>query len=818
MRWTRWILVLFVAFALLLGWLSFPPRWPKAEPLPTLTASFEKRCDVTRDRWDVPHIQATSQEAASYCWGHMQALDRGWQLDYLRRLAYGRVSEAYGSQHIVMDFTLRMMDFQRISSVWLKTLPQQEPRIHRLLQFFAWGINDGFRKLRNHPKRPYLWSRNYNPPPWRIQDTLVIILLQSFYQTRRTFTDDIQQTRLRLQLGEKRYRELYGDDKDLRPWDFSIIKPGEHKLVPKRHTALPLYPSHPQTLSSPQPESLQERQTKLATLAQWQRWLGPLQDTRGEGSNNWVVAASRSQSGHAMLANDPHLAISTPSFWYEVHIQAPNLNVLGVGVPGTPALVSGHNETLAWGITNGYSNTGDIVRIRPKQGTFQLENKTYKIESYRPWVWFKIWGIHVPIFFKSFERTALGPIIPLPWENDEKLLLRWTGFHMTEAPIKPGMLLMAAKRVDEANKIYQQWQLPCWNFVFADQQGNIGYRQVGLVARRKQGIYGFIDARDPAQRWQGFLKPDEMAFLLNPQRGYIATANNRTFPAHYPLFLGHTFIKGYRAQRIEQQLQAKAKLSLQDMQAIQLDAQVPGAVLLLDTMLQQIQQQKGSLSPLAQKAIPVLQGWNKQADREQIAPTLFRAWVWFLADAMFELDSQSNMALPKNIKPIEVWPGYEAMKRVLLGTLKPGSTKSVSVLLRSALEGAVQQLSAHLGPDMAKWYWKRYHLHKFHHQGGKHLTTRPPSQGASGDEHTVNLGESRGNGPYEVVSGPSYRFVVEMGPKIRAYGVLAGKNIDQAPQQLGTQQKLWLHGQYRPRPFYPEDIKKYQKSKTTLQW
>lgn len=622
-------------------------------------------------------------------------------------------------------------------------------------------------------------------------------------------------SRVKLQLGEKRYRELYGADDKLKVFDHLIIKPGEHPLAPfvgKGKTKVA-----PPSGTKPVPRRtmlFDEKSQMMRAFAEIQTLVGKAWDTRGLGSNNWVLAPSRSKSGHALLANDPHLAILTPSFWHEVHLTAPGLDVMGVAVPGTTAVVSGHNRHLAWGITNGYSNAADIVAVQPKKGVFQLGSKTIKVEKFSPTVWVRIGFLHVPIFWKSFYRTSHGPFLPIQWIQKKKLLLKFSGYHLKESPLYAISRLMRAKSAREADESLKLMKLPNWNLVFADTRGNIGYRQVGLVPRRKSGTYGLLDPTKPKQLWDGFLKDHETAALLNPKRGFIATANNRTFPIHFPFFLGHAFVEGYRAKRIEALIRKTPKHTIASMQKIQLDVKVPGAEILLDTMLAILAKQ--TLTAESKQAVKLLSRWDKLATREQVAPTLFRLWFLFLEEALFENDSKGRSGLPFQTK---VKPGYPAVKRVLKGTLKVKTKNPIGVVVRLSLEKTIEKLKKDLGGSMTDWKWRNYHRMYFFHQLGPHLTTRPKDRGVVGDEHTVNLSQNRGGGPFRVKVGPSYRLVVELSPKrIRSFGVLAGKQVDVQPRVLGEQQQMWIEGKYRPRPFYPDDLAKYKKSEKTLTW
>lgn len=845
MRVLRWLVVSFLILsALLLVVLLRKPKWPGQEALPKVGKGFERKCNVTRDVFDVPHITAKTDEAAMYCWGRTQAEDRAWQMDYLRRLAYGRLAELYGSKHLRQDFFLKILKLDSTTKGWVdtwkKTLTQEEKRFYRLTRFYVWGVNDGFKVAAKGPNRPYMWKgklKSYQPPPWRIQDTLAVALLQSFFQTRRAFTDDIKHERLRVALGLKRYTELYGRKDRPHRHDHTIIKAGEHPMVPKLGQSKPSTPTKGTTRPAPRRRtqlSPKARQWKMAALQSLRKLLGPLGRETGEGSNNWSVGANRSASGHAMLANDPHLSITTPAFWYEVHLKSRSYDVLGFGVPGTPSIMSGNNRFVAWGVTNGFTNTADVVRIKPnKKGVFQLGKQTLKVTKFKPTVYVRVGPFYLPIFWKKFEHTKVGPILPISWKSGEKLLLRWSGYHLTRSPLVPVMGVLEAKSAKQIDAIFQQWQLPCWNMVFADTKGNYGYRQIGLLPRRQKGTHGMMDGSNPKESWQGFLKPEEAPAVMNQPRGFVSTANNQTFPHHYPLYMGHNFYPGYRGRRIDQLLGAKSKHTLEDMKRIQLDVKVATAALVLSAMLKRVMEEKPKLSDNAKKALKLLASWDKRATRGQVGPTLFRVWFHWLHHTMFALDAKianpkwrlkgKPKDAPHNLylqgKGIKVLPGPYAVLDVLNGTIQPGTGHSVPLLLQMTLEKTVNQLKRYYKGGITTWKWGKYHRNHFYHLSGKNKKFQPEPQGKDGDEHTVNVAQSKGVGPFWVRNASSLRLLVEMDPKrIKSMAVLAGKQKDVAPTKLGQQQKLWLNNKYRIRPFYPDEVKKHTKKSYTISW
>lgn len=821
-----WLWLLLVLIVILMT-LTRRPIWPKQEELPK-TAKLQKQCKIIRDKWDVPHITAASDEAGFYCWGLAQATDRTWQMDFLRRTAYGKMAEMYGFSYIKQDFFFRLLDITGVAKRLTDRLAKQSPETYRLLRFFVWGVNDAFQKTRLTPyhKRPYNLREGQELEPWRLQDTMVVMMLQSFFQTNKSFLDDLAHARMRVVLGEERYNLLYEGDKNFRLFDESIIKAGEHPLVPlpaskkaapasrpavapaSRPTSAPLQAPSSRPSSVPyRPLPPKTRGSLLRALNRVLAYIPKLGEI-GEGSNNWVVNASRGQNGYAMLANDPHLRITVPSFWHEAHIRTPHYNAMGVAVPGGPFVISGNNEHVSWGVTNGYTNVADLIAVKvDRQGRFNIGKKAYQSKHITPTVYGRVGPLYLPIFWQRFRTTELGPILPIRWPGEKLLLLRWSGLSVQKHPYPHLLELLRAKSVQEADSALRKIQNPCFNMVFADTKGQIGYRQVGLLPRRLHGRRGLLNGDDKGERWDGFLKPSESPALLNPKRGFIATANNRTFPGDYPFFTGDAFVVGFRAKRIEQMIQARPKHTMESFQAIQNDSLVPAATILLGMMLNQLHQALGKdiLDPLTSEAIRTLQRWDRRAELHQVGPTIFRTW---LAD--FEI---------RAFKKDRVAPPTAAILRALRGEIKPSVKESIPTLLKISFETAVKRLRQKLGPNIKTWQWRRFHTITFEHLLNTAQHWNPPALPIAGDTETVSPALSIGKGPFHTKVMASYRLVAEMKPgRVRTWGVLAGRQLDKLPTKFSEQAKLWSQGKLRPRPFYPDEIQKHKKQEQTVKF
>ncbi len=276
------------------------------------------------------------------------------------------------------------------------------------------------------------------------------------------------------------------------------------------------------------------------------------------GSNNWVVSPAKSATGAAILANDPHLGVTIPGIWLLMHLQAPNYNVIGVSLPGLPGIVIGRNEDIAWGFTNSFADCQDLLRTEIKGDKYLFfGGKWKKLQKQR----FIIKVIGGKDIVEEIKLTELGPIV---FKN---FILAWTGY-LPSHPIKAMFLLNTAKNWEEFRKAFIYWGVPSQNAVYADREGNIGYQLTGLVPKR-EGWSGLYPVKiDTVKGWKEFYPLDELPHLYNPEAGFIVTANNALdpeFPAVMDVYMG------YRAKRLRDTLQAKEKLTIEDMKRMQLD-------------------------------------------------------------------------------------------------------------------------------------------------------------------------------------------------------------------------------------------------------
>jgi penicillin amidase len=656
------------------GWLY----WYARASLPQLegviqVAGLSAPVEVLRDARGVPHLRASSLQNLFFAQGYVTAQDRLWQMDLSRRLAQGELSEVFGERALRFDLENRMLGFRQVSQ---RALAELSPEARAPITAYTNGVNAFI--ARHKDRLPIEFCLlNYQPRPWTEVDSLSVALNMA-KDLNTTWPTDLMRERIQAKLGSELSADLFPEHS---PLDEPVAElPRGSKVSPQKRLAdpppsfgdldpsvpngplaglaatpgkmpKPSYPSSalgrlgpaccgPATDPSPAPpaDGLVKAPSR-STLSPWERadpfamrsvsdlttdpTLAALLssgDSRdaGLGSNNWVVSGAHTQSGKPLLANDPHLDHGVPSVWYMIQLKAPGLNVSGVSLPGAPMVIIGHNEKIAWGMTNTGPDVQDLYAesFDPSAPNKYLHNGA--------WVEAEVRDEVIKVRRKQDYRftvkvTRHGPIMSHAGNRD--LALRWTALE----PHALSALFNALPRIDLA----QNWEQftaalrdytgPMQNFVYADMDGNIGYYAAGWVPIRKQGtgavpMPGSTDDYD----WVNYIPFEDLPHAYNPASGMIATANGRVVPDSYPYFITSHWDAPFRTARIFQLLRAGKAFTVGDMLRIQTDIVSLEDKWLAGQLLQASFHHQPQ-DPDAQYALSLLSHWNGEARTDSAA-------------------------------------------------------------------------------------------------------------------------------------------------------------------------------------------------------
>ncbi|MEJ2290725.1 MAG: penicillin acylase family protein [Deinococcales bacterium] len=717
------------------GWLYLRTSLPKTRGTVTL-AGLHQSVEVVRDKNDVPHIFAKDKADALFALGYVHAQDRLWQMDFQRRVGEGRLSEVLGPATLDTDKFLRTLGVYRASQ---QALAHLDPETRSLLDAYVAGIN-AYIEHHHGAWPPEYVILGVKPQPFHAADVIAWAKMMSWDLSGNWNTE-----LLRARLIDK-------------------LKPADaQKFVAT------LWPGYPKDgpVVLPNFRALY-RQLPLNALSA----VAPAPPPPGLGSNDWVVSGAHTASGKPLLANDPHLALDAPSLWYLAQISAPGMNVIGGTLPGTPAVLLGRNERIAWGFTNTGPDTQDlfIEKVDPNDPTryltptgsapFQTRREVIHVKGHDDVVMTVRSTRHGPVISDVASSAA---DVAKQHGGNVVLAMQWTALEPDDTTIQAVMKMDTAQNWDQFKAALRDFVTPEQNIVYADVDGNIGYYAPGRIPIRKSGqgtvpVPGWTGAYD----WVGTVPFDALPHSFDPAGGEVVTANNKVVPDGYPYYLTRDWTVPYRAERIRSLLADTPKATVQAMEHIQADQ----TSLFARTFLPTLRSVQPS-SELARKAQAQLVGWEGDMARDQAAPLIFAAWYRAFSKRVYA-DEMGNL--------FDAFYGFHPrfLQEVLTkdkswcDDVRTPGVETCAQDARAALEDAVTQLSKRYGKDPSRWHWGAAHQALSAHQ----VFASTPLRGLfdllipnGGGAYTVNVGRydmSDAQHPYRQIVGPGYRAVYDL--------------------------------------------------------
>jgi len=637
-------------------------------------AGLQARVEIWRDARGIPHIRAQSLDDLFFAQGYVTAQDRLWQMDLSRRLARGELSEIFGERTLRFDIENRTLGFRQACE---RARGELDAASRQMLTAYVRGVNAFISTHQDRLPIEFLMLR-YRPRPWTEADSIAVAL--NMAKTLNTsWPDELMRERVRAKVGPELYADLFPDHS---PLDRPVAED------------LPL-------VGTPSPRGRTALVSQPVELAPWLGVLmsAPESSSADSGSNNWVVSGAHTQSGKPLLANDPHLGHSVPNVWYLVHLKAPALNVAGASLPGLPAVTIGHNERIAWGVTNTGPDVQDLYvesfNVRdPKK---YLHNGEWVEATEREDV-IRVRGARG--YQLRVRTTRHGPVVA--HDGNRNLALRWTA-------LEPGALRFPFLRINQA----QNWQEfttalreyagPMQNFVYADRDGNIGFYAAGWVPIRKQGD-GTVPSpgADDDYDWLGYIPFENLPHAYNPTSGIIATANGRIVPDGYPYFITRMWASPYRTARIYQLLEAGSRLTVTDMLRIQTDIRALEDQWIAQRLLAAAAQYPPEAAE-AEYALSLLATWDGEARADSAATLVCEVTRRALRERILRPklgDDLSGYRWPMSTVFLE-----NVINNGWTRWLPPGDADFNTTLMRS-LEQGVRRIPALVGSgERAAWRW-----------------------------------------------------------------------------------------------------------------
>ena len=791
------LVVLFIAVAFFGGIFLYIYWWLIQRALPDLSGKLPldgltAPVEVLRDERGIPYIYAQNRADLFRAQGFVHAQDRLWQMEQNRRIAAGRLSELFGTAALDVDRFSRIVGFWRSAQAELATL---EPEIVAVLEQYVGGINA---YITSRPGRlaPEFNLLRRQPELWTPLDVIAFSKVTGW-----SLSVNWESELVRLQLANT-----------LDPFLAAELEPDYP-------------PNNPAITEALGDKSMRLVSTAGLLLSQYEElkeWLGPAGSN--QGSNNWVVGPKGSSSGRAILCNDPHLALTMPGVWYENHLHCPELQVSGVTFAGTPGVTIGHNERIAWGVTNAFPDVQDlyIERAHP--------DKPHHFAYGDDWEEAQVIEESIVVRRQNkphIERVVItrhGPLINRLVANSGStpLALRWQGH-------QPGRFLHAilginrAQNWKEFDAALADWSVPAQNFVYADVDGNIGYRLAGDIPIRRAGL-GLVPAPGwtDEYEWTGLIPHAELPSVYNPPSGLIVTANNKLTGDDYPHFLGVEQFPGWRARRIEEMLREKRRHNLRDMEQIQQDT-----TSLYAAELSPILAAHQSNDPYVNIGVNLLRNWSHTMEKDSAAALVFHYTLLHLLDMTFgdKIGPAKKGFLGGTLSPLFIISGFmhraetrlleilrENEESVWYTDAKTGRQRSRDELIGEALLLSVRRIRKEVNPTPRNWAWGRMHQIRYGHPMGsvrilRGFFNRGPFP-LSGDGTTPNqtsYAPELPPGLAQIVA--SYRQIYDVGDWDNARAITtSGQSGHPLSPNYADQIPMWLEGNYHPMPWTREAV------------
>jgi penicillin amidase len=725
-------------------------------------SGLSARVTVSRDGHGVPTIDAASFEDLFFAQGYVTAQDRLWQMDVMRRFAAGEISEILGADFLKHDREQRILEL-RVAAQKALEVSSAQNRAH--FEAYARGVNAYVASHRDRLPIEFRILR-YSPRPWAPKDSTLIAAQMVKDLNHYPYRDALDREKILAKLGPELTADLYVNsswhDRPPTVARFSLEQDTGNEDE-ERHKRSQVSSSVAQQTATPAFHDLVgaglANDGFARALEQDSEALDA--DTRMVvGSNNWVVSGAHTVSGKPLLSNDMHLGHQMPNLWYEAHLRCStsgcgNFDAAGVTLPGLPYVIVGHNQRIAWGLTNVGPTVEDVyIETFNPDGQY-LTPAGWKSPEHRHEV------IHVkgkPDVVLDVALTRHGPIITdlVPGES-RQLALRWTLYEGTHDPF---FEVDSAQNWEQFRRAFSAFDAPGQNVVFADVDGNIGYQATGKIPIRASGDGSLPEnGSDDIHEWTGYIPFDKLPSTYNPSSGIIATANGRISPDGYPFSISTGWEAPWRTARIYRVLESGKKFSASDMLGLQTDIYSDAERFFAERFVYAVDHAKNS-SLRTKQAAELMRGWDGRMTADSAAPTIgYRARVE-LTRLLLEAKLGSAPADPRQIAASLNWKTYGWgmqsvwLENVLQGQLKrwlPESYGSYDELLTAAVEAAVS--GPEVPQDLASWHWGGFHPVEIQHPilGKIPLLQRwsgPGVQPQSGSGYTVKA-VSRSHGPSE---------------------------------------------------------------------
>jgi penicillin amidase len=728
--------------------------------------------EIIVDRWGIPHIYAKSARDAFFLQGYNAARDRLWQIDLWRKRGLGRLSASFGPAYVAQDRAARLFLYRGdMAAEWAA----YDPGARESVEAFAAGVNAYVAEVRAG-KRPLpveFSLTGSQPETWNPEDVLRI----RSHALVSNVTSEVARARVVCAGGvaaDALRRKLEPAHK------LAVPKGLDPCVVPAGVLDDYVRATDPVSFTALASKTVQ---------ADAPRQLAQVIDERAaEGSNNWVIAPSRTATGRPILANDPHRPVGVPSLRYIAHLDAPGLSIIGAGEPALPGVSLGHNDKTAFGITIFYIDQEDLYVYETKAGAYRYKggwepmtvvNETIEVKGEAP--------RQVELHF-----TRHGPVV-----NEDG---KGHAFAIRTVWSEPGLSgyfgssrMWHAKDWNDFQTARNRWGAPPLNLVYADTSGEVGWSAAGRTPIRPNWDGLMPVPGDGRYEWNGFMADGGLPVSHNPAAGFFATANAMNLPADWKGMVGYEWADPTRTIRIHEVLGATPKGTLADSMALQTDTVSPqsrrGVALVAGL---------SSPDPKLARALSLLKAWDSNETADSAAAAIYEVWA--------------NKHLGRAIVAVAAPEAARALIGAstpdpILTFLEAAPPKVRDPILLASLADAIDELEKALGSNMADWSWGRLHHARFVPAVAKLADPDLAAQMTLGPLRIPGSASTPKAATYDPktfdqTSGASVRFVMDVGAWDNSMAInTPGQSADPMSPHYRDLFPLWAAGSYIPLRF-----------------
>jgi len=796
------IVTLTLVYALNRGWnlgAPIPPLgkfldpfhgfWQNAETGEVKSAEFaipglKDKVTIVYDSARIPHIFAANDEDLYFAQGYITAIDRLWQMEFQTHAAAGRVSEILGPVALDYDRRQRRLGLVFGAQNGLASM-EKDPVSKSTVDAYTAGINAYISEL-SYEDLPFEYKLlDYAPEEW--SNLKAALLLKSMAQTLNMSDKDLEMTNALKLFGKDVIDILYPDQEPVS--DPIVERPGQWNFKPTVSDSIPL--------AVP---------TELIAARPYEK---PSPDV---GSNNWAVSGSKTASGSPILCSDPHLNLSLPSIWYSIHINSPTVNAMGVSLPGSPGVIIGFNDSIAWAMTNAQRDLVDWYQIQFKDaakneylsdGIFRPSRKvieTFNVKGGKPFTDTVTYTHHGPVLYdESFHGES----------ERAHYAFRWIAHDPSEEVITFHKLNRANNHKEYMDAL-DYYSSPAQNIVFASVSGDVAMRIQGKypVRRKNEGRF-VLDGTKTATEWQAFIPNEHNVQEKNPARGFVSSANQYPVDFTYPYYVTGSSFEAYRNRRINQVLSASAQITVADMIKLQHDNFNLRGAESVPVFLSHIE--PSLLTDAEKRAYEILTSWDFYNSPESAGASYYAAWWNALRPMIWdELDS-AHVALqyPTAFTTIQLIKTQPTLS--FFDLVATPEVETATDILRKSFSAGVASIEAWKtknGDKKPEWA-----LYKDSYIG--HLLRQKPfnvSVRSGGGTAVVNA--------HTQTHGPSWRMIVSMEKSgVKAIGVYpGGQSGNPGSPYYANMVEPWAAAKYFTLRLVtgPEQLKDQQSSSTQL--